>query len=95
MLYTEAIVSAFPVGIKISEPLGGYALWIELPNYINAFELFKQALEQGVSIAPGQIFSTDARFSHFIRISFGAALNDKIAESIRLLGQLIHRYERC
>lgn len=87
--YTEAIASYFPENTKISRPQGGYALWIELDKSINAFELYQTAMEQNISIAPGQIFSTDARFTNFIRISFGISFSDVVEQSLKTLGELV------
>jgi len=87
--YTQAIASYFPENTKISRPQGGYALWIELDKSINAFELYQAAMEQNISIAPGQIFSTDARFTNFIRISFGISFSDMVQQSLKTLGELI------
>jgi DNA-binding transcriptional MocR family regulator len=92
--YTEAIVNAFPPETRICEPKGGYALWIELNPSIDAFFLFQMAREYCISIAPGQVFSTDARFHNFIRISFGTPLNDEIRRSIRVLGSLVTQSKR-
>lgn len=91
--YTEAIAQAFPAGTRIGSPQGGYALWIELDVGIDAFQLFRMAMEKGISIAPGQVFSTDSRFSNFIRISFGTSLNQEIRDSIKVLGTLIGDYK--
>jgi DNA-binding transcriptional MocR family regulator len=91
--YTQAIATYFPPNTKISQPKGGYALWIELDKKINAFELYQAAIEQHISIAPGQIFSTDARFTNFIRVSFGIAFTDEIEKSFRTLGELIKKLE--
>ncbi len=88
--YTQAIMACFPANIKISRPQGGYALWIELDESVNAFELYQSAIAQNISIAPGQIFSTDARFTNFIRISFGMPFNEMIDRSLRTLGGLIN-----
>ncbi|MFL9483193.1 PLP-dependent aminotransferase family protein [Chitinophagaceae bacterium LWZ2-11] len=88
--YMQAVSSYFPSDAKISRPQGGYALWIELDKSINAFELYQAAMEQNISIAPGQIFSTDARFTNFIRISFGLPYDDAIDQSFKVLGQLIN-----
>lgn len=90
--YTEAIVQAFPPQTRIAIPQGGYALWIELEPHIDAFNLFQTAMKHQIAIAPGQVFSTDARFSNFIRISFGAPLNAEILKSIKVLGDLIKTY---
>lgn len=87
--YKQAIAKYFPVDTRISSPQGGYALWIELDKSINAFELFNMAIEHNISIAPGQIFSTDARFTNFIRISFGIAYDDSIEQSFKILGSLV------
>lgn len=90
--YTQAIAEYFPNDVKVSRPQGGYVLWIELNKKIDAFELYKQALVYKISISPGQIFSTDSRFTNFIRISFGIPYNDEIEQSLKTLGQLISNF---
>jgi DNA-binding transcriptional MocR family regulator len=87
--YIQAISEYFPEDTKVSRPQGGYVLWIEMNARVNAFDLFQRAMKENVSIAPGQIFSTDARFTHYIRISFGTPYSTVIDESLRKLGKLI------
>lgn len=87
--YKQAIATYFPEDTRISQPQGGYVLWIALNARINAFELFKQAMVEHISISPGQIFSVDARFSNFIRISFGTPFDKKIEQSLKTLGTLV------
>ncbi len=89
--YTQVISTYFPEGTRISQPQGGYVLWIEMEQKINAFRLFQQAIKQNISIAPGQIFSTDGRFSNFMRLSFGAPFDEKIENSLKIIGNLIHQ----
>jgi len=90
--YIQAIAEYFPADIKVSRPQGGYVLWIELNEKIDAFELYEQALTYNISISPGQIFSTDSRFTNFIRISFGMPYDDEIDESLKTLGRLISKF---
>ena len=90
--YTQAIAEYFPADIKVSRPQGGYILWIELDKSIDAFELYKKALTHHISISPGQIFSTDSRFTNFIRISFGIPYNGEIDKSLKTLGALIRSF---
>lgn len=87
--YVQAISDYFPPDTRLVRPQGGYVLWIELNKRVNAFELFESAIQESISIAPGQIFSTDARFSNYIRISFGAPYNAAIDASLRRLGEMI------
>jgi DNA-binding transcriptional MocR family regulator len=85
----QAILDYFPPNTKMTQPRGGYVLWIELDKNIDAFKLYQEAVAKNISIAPGQIFSTDSRFTHFIRISFGISFDETVDKSIRVLGNLI------
>jgi len=87
--YIQAIADYFPKDSKVSRPQGGYVLWIEMNKNVDAYELFEKAIRENVSIAPGQVFSTDARFTNYIRISFGAPYTDAIDKSLTKLGKLI------
>jgi DNA-binding transcriptional MocR family regulator len=87
--YMQAILDYFPPNTKMTQPKGGYVLWIELDKNIDAFKLYQEAVAKNISIAPGQIFSTDSRFTHFIRISFGISFDETIDKSLRVLGNLI------
>jgi DNA-binding transcriptional MocR family regulator len=89
--YIQAISAHFPEDSRISHPQGGYVLWVELNRRINAFELYKEAMEQGISISPGQIFSAQPIYAHYIRISFGAPLTPEIDQSLKVLGRLVKR----
>jgi DNA-binding transcriptional MocR family regulator len=90
--YTQAIGEYFPADIKVSRPPGGYVLWIELNKRVDAIELYKKALDYQISISPGQLFSTDSRFTNFIRISFGSPYDEEIDQSLKTVGELIKSF---
>ena len=87
--YLQAIYHYFPKEIKVSQPRGGFVLWLELPQDTNTFEIFKRAIKEHISIAPGQVFSRQANYSHFLRISFGMPFTQKIDSALKRLGQII------
>lgn len=89
--YTQAISEYFPPETKVSRPDGGYILWIEMPKHIDSFDLFQQAAEQNISIAPGQLFHTDGRFANYFRVGFGIPFNPQIEKSIIKLGNIIRK----
>jgi DNA-binding transcriptional MocR family regulator len=93
--YIQAISEYFPADIKVSRPQGGYVLWIELNAGINAFDLFESAIQEDISIAPGQIFSMDARFTNYIRISFGKPFDTTIDAGLKRLGELVSLQQHC
>lgn len=69
---TNALVSQhFPAGTRTSKPVGGAVLWIELPENVNSERLIEEAIKEGISIAPGLIFSPCTRYENFMRLSYG------------------------
>lgn len=66
----------------------GFVLWVELPPGTSALALHESALAQGISIAPGVIFSAKQRFSNCIRLHCGSPWSDTIARATRTLGRL-------
>lgn len=87
--YLEAIEQSFPEGTRISRPEGGYFFWIKLPPGADALKLHRQALQQGVSIAPGPIFSAQRSFNDCIRLNYGHPWDEKGAGAMESLGRLI------
>ncbi len=87
--YTQAISDHFPEGVRVTRPQGGYTLWLELPPDVNAYKLYRQAIRHNISIAPGQMFSSDGRFSNYIRLSYGAPYSEEIERSLQVLGGLV------
>jgi len=67
---------------------GGYFLWVELPGAVDAIELHRAALEHGISVAPGPVFSARKEFRHAIRLNYGHPWTAKIDAAIRTLGDL-------
>jgi DNA-binding transcriptional MocR family regulator len=84
----EAIASHFPEGTRISRPRGGFLLWVEMPAGKSALALHDRALERGISVAPGPIFSAKQRFTSCVRVSCGFPWSETIERSIRTLGQI-------
>jgi DNA-binding transcriptional MocR family regulator len=90
----EAVAAAFPNPVKISNPRGGFVLWVELPLAVDAMRLFEEARKAGISLAPGPIFSPVGGFSNYIRLSCGFPWSTKIERAIGVLGRLASRLEK-
>lgn len=84
-----ALAAAFPDNCRITQPEGGFVLWIELPEPTNAEALFRAARDRGILIAPGPLFSSAYRYANCIRVSFATRWSDEIARAIRELGRLV------
>jgi DNA-binding transcriptional MocR family regulator len=92
--YREAIATHFPAGTKVSDPQGGFVLWVELPAGADSLEIQGHALERGIAIAPGPIFAVRSRYRECLRINAGFPMTDRIGSAIRALGELCERATR-
>ena len=87
-----AIARHFPAQTRVSQPSGGYFLWLELPEQMDALKLFHMALAQGISIAPGPIFSPTRRFGNCIRLNYGSPWSEAAERAMETLGRIIRSF---
>lgn len=88
---SEAIAEAFPPGVKITRPRGGFVLWVELPPQVDSLRLDELALSAKISIAPGPLFSAQLGFRNFIRLSCANPWTASAQGAIETLGRLVKK----
>jgi len=64
-------------------------VWVELPRGVDSLELHRLALEQGISLAPGPIFSPRREFRNCVRLNYGHPWSPEADRAIAKLGQLV------
>ncbi|KZX80473.1 hypothetical protein A3715_07945 [Oleiphilus sp. HI0009] len=88
--FFKLISEHFPSDVRLSSPQGGYVAWLQLPAGLNATELYFEAKAQGIIVAPGEIFSSNAnKFKSSIRLCYSKAWTPARKEAIALLGSLV------
>ncbi|NHC03147.1 PLP-dependent aminotransferase family protein [Acinetobacter sp. 187] len=84
--YRQFIMQAFAgVEIRINQPQGGYALWLQLPQQIDSLKMYRYAQQHSINIVPGLVFGEDQRYNNCIRLNAGHQLSDEIERAIQLL----------
>ena len=84
-----AIAEHFPRGTRISDPQGGYFLWVELPRGGDALVLQQRAMQAGIGVSPGPMFSPDgARFRQALRLNCGHPWSAELEAGLVTLGRL-------
>jgi DNA-binding transcriptional MocR family regulator len=86
--YIQAIAQYFPEGTKTSRPQGGLALWVEFSKEIDTAKLYDLAIKQGISIAPGRMFTLQDQFENCMRLCIGLPWSDEIKFKLKQLGNL-------
>lgn len=85
------IDSGFPSGTRATEPTGGFLVWVELPPGCDGNRLCDDALERGITITPGSLFSPSGRHSRHIRLSGCHHFSDRHIHALLTLGELAQR----
>jgi DNA-binding transcriptional MocR family regulator len=79
----------FPASTRVTRPAGGYFLWFEFPERLDSLQLLRLALAQGISLAPGPIFSASQGFRHCARLNYGYPWSPRSEQAMEVLGRLV------
>ncbi len=83
-----AVARHFPVASRISQPQGGYVLWVELPEHIDTTACYETALAEGVAYVPGELFSASGLYRNCLRLNCGNPHTPEIEDAVRRLGRI-------
>lgn len=84
-----AVVRHFPTATRLTRPQGGFVLWVELPEEVDANALHGRAVAEGVAFVPGELFSASGMYRNCLRLNCGNPHTPAIEEAVRRLGRLI------
>ena len=82
------IAESFPRGTRVTDPAGGFILWIELPGGLDSTALFEACLAERICIAPGTMFSATGRYRHCIRLGVGGRWDEAHRAALRRIGEI-------
>ncbi|HTH93693.1 MAG TPA: PLP-dependent aminotransferase family protein [Rhodocyclaceae bacterium] len=83
-----AVERFFPEGTRTSQPMGGYVLWVELPTGVDSMRLYERALQHGITIGPGYMFSATTGYNNFIRLNYSYTWSPDIEQALKTIGRL-------
>ena len=85
----HAIGQKFPQSVHVTRPEGGYFLWVEMSESVNALEVHRRAMERKITVAPGQIFSPQQKFANCLRLNYGQTWSSQTEAALTTLGEII------
>ncbi|MCY1514334.1 HTH-type transcriptional regulator NorG [compost metagenome] len=89
--FAQAVAASFPAGTRLGSPRGGMHLWVEMPAQVSSEAVFDQALQAGIRVMPGVMFSNAGRFDHCLRINCGTPRSAQIERALATLAGVVHR----
>jgi DNA-binding transcriptional MocR family regulator len=84
----DEVLRTFPSGTRVSQPEGGFVLWVQLPEGIEGVDVAARAAAAGITILPGAIFSASHQYRNCIRLACGHP-PDVLRAAIRKLAKLL------
>ncbi len=87
----NAISRWFPESTRVTRPKGGFLCWVKLPDGVDGLNLYRDAITEGISIAPGVIFSPKDRYKNYIRLNYAVTSVEEINSAVKILASLIKR----
>lgn len=85
---SRSVKAAFPPGTRVASPRAGTVLWVRLPDFVDALELHRLAVERGIGLTPGPIFSAAGRFQTHIRLNGAMPWSRRLAEAVVTIGDI-------
>lgn len=83
----NALLAHLGEGTSVSDPEGGFVLWVTLPEGVRAMDIYYRALKEGILIAPGPLFTRKDKHERSFRIN-GSRWDPETERAVRILGQL-------
>jgi DNA-binding transcriptional MocR family regulator len=86
----DAVIRHFPREVRLTRPAGGYFVWVDLPwDTADALAIYREALANQISIAPGPMFSNHGGFGNCLRLNFGHPWTKQAEQAIATLGRIV------
>lgn len=85
----KSVTQYFPDNTKISEPKGGFMLWLELDKRICTEDLYDEGVSQKVNFAPGRMFSQYNQYQNCMRLNYALEWTDRVESDLEKLGKMI------
>jgi 2-aminoadipate transaminase len=79
----------FPPEVHWTRPQGGLFLWVTLPEWLDAAEVFNKAVANKVAFVPGTPFFPDDSGHNTMRLNFSNARPEQIEVGIKRLGEVL------
>jgi 2-aminoadipate transaminase len=85
----DALDAQMPDGCRWTTPAGGFYVWLELPEGINAKAMLPRAVSSRVAYVPGTGFYAGGGGTDHLRLSYCFPPPDRIREGVRRLASVI------
>ncbi|WP_281628900.1 PLP-dependent aminotransferase family protein [Vibrio sp. St2] len=80
--FVEVVKRHFPQGTKVSQPHGGYFIWLELSKNVDTYLLYQTLQKRGITIAYGRLFSSREQFQNCVRLNASYPMTSELEQTV-------------
>jgi DNA-binding transcriptional MocR family regulator len=85
----DVIRRSFPAGTSLRPPSGGFMLWLQMRKLFDVDYVQSAALQMGLRVAPGRIFSISDHFERYLRLNFAQSDMREFVKNLQQFGNII------
>jgi 2-aminoadipate transaminase len=85
----DALTRLMPPGCRWTRPAGGFYVWLQLPDGVNAKVMLPRAISARVAYVPGTGFYADGSGAQFARLCYAFPTPDRVREGVRRLASVL------
>jgi 2-aminoadipate transaminase len=85
----SALSALMPVGCSWTRPAGGFYVWLQLPDGVDAKAMLPRAISARVAYVPGTGFYADGSGTRFARLCYAFPTPERIHEGVRRLASVV------
>jgi DNA-binding transcriptional MocR family regulator len=89
----DLVAESFPEGTRAARPLGGFLLWVEMPEAVDACALYDLCIRESIVFPPGVLFTASGGFGNFLRLN-GSLSGPEPERVVRRIGELARTLSR-
>ncbi len=87
----KQLAAHFPEQVQWNRPDGGFFIFVQLPQTLDASNLLKEAIEHNVAFVAGEPFFIDGSGTNTFRLSYSQSSESVIEAAVSELGRLIKK----
>jgi 2-aminoadipate transaminase len=88
----DALAAEMPSEITWTKPEGGFFIWLDLPEGLDATAIQPEAAAHGVDFMPGTVFYANGQGRQNIRLAYSFTDEETIRRGIKILAGVIREY---
>ena len=88
----RALEEYMPKSVSWTTPKGGFFVWVTLPEYVDASDVFQKSYENGAAFVIGSAFYPAGVKNDCLRLSFSNTPEEKIARGIEIVANAIKAF---